>query len=393
MSMGAFSHSHSALMRPSRLDGRVAVVTGANSGIGFGTALGLARLGARVFLACRSEKRGKDAAEKISKMLEQASGEDSDASAAGDEDFVNVAGSADYINLDLGSMESIDDFVKAFEKHVGSEDETMPACDILVLSAGVNSGGAAMQNKGNSVLTSENKDSRNKMFQVNFLGHFYLARRMLPHLRAAGTPSSPSRIVCLSSVMHNLAGTNDGKSFIDWDAVASSPTANPYAETKLALHMLAYEINRRLRARDAQPCIFAVPVNPGAVASGIWRNDSACTKWITDRAFISITQGAQPSIFAAASPSVVTLNPENVYLAPYVPLFDWVDTQWVYNSVHPLLRGALVRLRLLESLVSPLAPSGGVAISAPSSHATNVLAAQRMFDAASTLAGLPQTLN
>ena len=108
---------------------------------------------------------------------------------------------------------------------------------------------------------------------------------------------------------------------IDWRTLASSSDAPAYSQSKLALHMLAYELNRRLSSKR----IFCVPVNPGAVNSSIWRGSSDCVKTVARWAFLTPYIGAQPVIYAAASESIPLLDGERLYLNPYVPVFEWAE--------------------------------------------------------------------
>ena len=132
------------------------------------TALGLAKLGAHVYLACRS-RRGK--------LLQSRS-------------VQRAVVKHKFAQLDRSSPRSINSFATNFLKAVGK-------CDILVCSAGVNSDGARLQER------TDETAAHNMTLQVNFLGHFLLIHRLLKCLHDSSSPKSTSRIVCLSSVMHH----------------------------------------------------------------------------------------------------------------------------------------------------------------------------------------------
>ena len=142
------------------LTGKTAIVTGANTGIGFETALELYRKGARVIVACRNRDRGRDA---ISRMQQQSEG-----------------GELIFRQLDLSSLESVKEFA---DKILGTESRL----DLLINNAGVMIPPPSLS-----------KDGYEIQFAVNFIGHFALTGRLFPLLNA--TPGS--RIVTLSSLAH-----------------------------------------------------------------------------------------------------------------------------------------------------------------------------------------------
>ena len=335
------------LKPPSCLNGRVAIVTGANSGVGYCTALGLAKLGAHVFLACRDSERGKASAIKI---------------------CAESGGKAQFVQLDLASPRSINSFATDFLKATGR-------CSILVCSAGVNSGGARLQQR------TDGAAAHNMTFQVNFLGHFLLIHRLLKCLHNSASFQFTSRIVCLSSVMHH---TVPSSAEIDWRRLASSSEAPAYSQSKLALHMLAYELNRRLRSRR----IFCVPVNPGAVNSSIWRGSSDCVKAVARWAFLTPDIGAQPVLYAAASASIPYLDGSRIYLNPYVPLFEWAEKARDSWLPRPLAK-LVIMLRLLESILAPISRSTGCCrICEPSRVALDPHGARKCYEDAAMMVGV-----
>lgn len=185
--------------------GRTAVVTGANSGLGYVTARELARKGARVVLACRSEARGRDAVERL----------------RGEVPGVDV----ELGRLDLGDLASVREFAGSLPYE---------RLDLLVNNAGV----MAMP-------YGTTADGFETQFGVNHLGHFALTGLLLPALLAAEERSSGVRVVTVSSMAHLLGnieagdlgndGSNDGndssalnseRQYRRWSAYGRSKTAN-----------------------------------------------------------------------------------------------------------------------------------------------------------------------
>ncbi len=145
------------------LSGKTAIVTGANTGIGYTTARELARKGAKVIVAARSEERGKDAVARIKKQLKGLKGADL----------------VEFMKLDLGSFSQIRSFARSFLWNNRQ-------LDILVLNAGI------------MVPPFETtKDGFESQIGVNHLGHFLLTKLLTPLLK-----KSKARVVSVSSLAH-----------------------------------------------------------------------------------------------------------------------------------------------------------------------------------------------
>ncbi|MDI5961459.1 oxidoreductase [Streptomyces sp. SL13] len=193
--------------------GRTAVVTGANSGIGYCAARGLARRGARVLLACRSERRGQAAAERLR---------------------AEVPGARTaYRHLDLSDLTSVRDFAGDFEGD---------RLDLLVNNAGVM-----------GVPYGRTADGFETQFGVNHLGHFALTGLLLPKLLA----TAGARVVTVSSALHALADIDPGDlnsehGYRRWIAYGRSKTANL---------LFTHELSRRLAA--AGSTVVAAAAHPG----------------------------------------------------------------------------------------------------------------------------------
>ncbi|MGI5375231.1 oxidoreductase [Streptomyces sp. CA-251387] len=243
--------------------GRVAVVTGANSGLGYVTARELARKGARVVLACRSEARGAAAVERLGSEVRQAQ--------------------VELRLLDLGDLGSVRDFAATFPYE---------RLDLLVNNAGV----MALP-YGTTV------DGFETQFGVNHLGHFALTGLLLPAL--LGTPGA--RVVTVSSPMHAVANIDIGelnseRRYRRWIAYARSKTANL---------LFTHELARRLAARGSG--VVAAAAHPGYAATNLQTAGPRMSgrrvgEWfmrVGNRVFAqSAEAGALPILYAATAPGV-----------------------------------------------------------------------------------------
>ncbi len=240
------------------LDGRVVLITGANTGIGRVTATELAGRGAHVFLACRS-------AEKAQPVLDEIN------SRAG----IKRGAAAEFLPLDLTDLASVRNCAALFLKR------KLPL-HILINNAGL---------AGQRGLT---KDGFELAFGVNHLGHYLLTELLLKTLRR----SAPARIVIVSS-----RGHYDAKS-IDWDALRQSTPSitglNEYAVSKLCnvLH------GKRLTERLDGSGIEAFSLHPGVVASDVWRSVPWPFRSVIKLFMLSTEDGARTSIYCATSPDV-----------------------------------------------------------------------------------------
>ena len=235
--------------------GRVAVVTGANSGIGFETARALALKGAHVVLACRSEERGTEALERI----------------AAEE----PKGTLEFSPLDLGELASVRAFA---ERTLAAHDRL----DLLVLNAGV-----MMPPYGKTA------DGFELQIGVNYLGHFALTGLLLD--RVLGTEGA--RVVHVSSMAHKF-GT------IDFDDLhfERKYRRNPaYGQSKLANLLFAYELQRRLDA--AGKTVLSVAAHPGWTATELQRNVGLFS-FMNPMFGQSIEMGALPTLYAATAEDV-----------------------------------------------------------------------------------------
>ncbi len=235
--------------------GRIAIVTGANTGLGYETASALAGTGARVILACRNREKAEAARERI--LLQHPSAR------------------VDVRIVDTGSLGSVRQFADAFRRDHGR-------LDLLINNAGI-------------MITPyfETPDGFEGQLGVNYLGHFLLTGLLLPVL--VETPKS--RVVSLYSVAANWSGIQ----FDDLQFRKKYDANRSYSQSKLACLMFALELNKRLRAAGRDT--IALAAHPGFSRSDLSRH----LPWIV-RATLSLAgpfllqstaDGALPSLYAA----------------------------------------------------------------------------------------------
>lgn len=241
--------------------GRIAIVTGANTGLGFDTARVLAEHGASVVMAVRNLDRGKEAVERILSVTPDAK--------------------VDLQQLDLGSLRSIREAADQLRT-------THPRIDLLINNAGV------------MIPPKElTEDGFELQFGTNSLGHFAFTGLVLENmLNVEG-----SRVVVVSSNFHKIGGKIH---FDDLNWEKSYNRSAAYAQSKLANLMFCYELQRRLAAAG-KPTI-AVAAHPGVTDSELFRHVWAPIRPLLD--FVnplfaqSADKGALPQLLAATEPEV-----------------------------------------------------------------------------------------
>lgn len=236
------------------ITGKTCIVTGANTGIGKTTALGLAKMGATVVMVCRSRERGETALAEITRE----SGNDSVA----------------LLLADLSSQAQIRHLAEEFKsKHT--------ALHILVNNAGII--------PKNRTVTEDGLETQ---FAVNHLAYFLLTNLLLDVLKA----SAPSRIINVSSQVHGAS--------IPFDDLQSERSYSPtrvYEWTKLANVLFTYELARRLEGTG----VTVNCLHPGTVATNMLSDYMPSgLRFIAKLIGASPEEGAQTSLYVATSPDV-----------------------------------------------------------------------------------------
>lgn len=239
------------------IEGRVMLVTGANTGIGFETARALAGGGARVYLGCRSAAKGEHAIARIRERHPDAD--------------------ARLFEVDLGSFESIRAAAQGFDE---------PKLDALICNAGVFGGGYA-----------ETADGLERVVGVSHVGHFLLTHLLWPKLEAA----KPARVVVVASGSHRSPARLDFDDLPPKERGFSDMTA--YGQAKLCNVLFANELNRRAKDRG----VTANSLHPGTlISTDIGRSSFGARVLMTlvSPFTRSLAQGAATSCYVATSPEL-----------------------------------------------------------------------------------------
>jgi NAD(P)-dependent dehydrogenase (short-subunit alcohol dehydrogenase family) len=243
---------------PSHL-GKTAVVTGATGGLGYESAMALAKAGAEVVLTGRGEQRGQSALEKINREV--------------------LGAKISFEHLDLASLASIAGFAQRMH--------TRQSLDLLINNAGV----MALPRRQ---ITA---DGFEMQFGTNYLGHFALTARLMPLLRRASGP----RVVSVSSLAHRTG-------LIDFGDLQGERLYSPwkaYGQSKLACLIFALELQRRSDAAGWN--VISDAAHPGfsrtnLFASGPGGLVSLASGFAAPLFGQSAADGARPILFAATSP-------------------------------------------------------------------------------------------
>ncbi len=247
-------------MQSVETNGKVALVTGANSGIGRVTASTLALQGYRVFLACRSEARTQPVLEDIQRLS-------------------NGTAHAEFLPLDLADLASVRRCAEILL------ERRLPL-HLLIGNAGL---------AGQRGITPSGFELA---FGTCHVGHFLLIELLLERLKA----SAPARIVMVSSKAHRHAKD------IDFDALRN-PTQTrtglkEYAVAKLANLLHVKELARRLDGTG----VTTYAVHPGVVATEVWRAMPRPMAWLLKPFMRSAEEGAATTLYCATTPALATQN-------------------------------------------------------------------------------------
>jgi NAD(P)-dependent dehydrogenase (short-subunit alcohol dehydrogenase family) len=247
------------------LAGRTALVTGANSGLGFETALALARAGAAVVLACRDQVKGDQALDRIRHQV--------------------PAGDVRLGHLDLADLSS----VRKFASEISADHDGL---DILVNNAGVM-----------AIPRRETADGFEMQFGTNHLGHFALTGLLLDSLLAR----PGARVVTVSSEVAKIGRMK----FDDLQGTRRYGRWTAYAQAKLSNQLFTLELDRRSTTHDIG--LVSVAAHPGYAATNLQAvgprmSGSGLMEKFTDFGNAAFAQsaaaGALPSLYGATAPGV-----------------------------------------------------------------------------------------
>lgn len=246
------------------MEGKVAIVTGANSGMGLATAAALSDAGAKVIMLCRNEERGKEALARLKEKEER---------------------QLELILCDLGDYDSI----RAFARTVKAKHKKI---DILVNNAGFI-----------SLDRQETREGLERQFGINHIGHFLLTMLLLKNM------GEGSRIVNVASGAHKVGRIH----FEDINLKKHYNVITAYSQSKLANVLFTRELARRVAKRG----ITVNCCHPGAVATNIGIDrDTGFGKTVTGLLkpfFQTPEEGARTAIFLAMDDSVKNVSGEYFY--------------------------------------------------------------------------------
>lgn len=247
-------HNWTAQQLPDQ-QGRVAIVTGANSGIGFETARVLAEKGAAVIMACRNLDKANPKADEIR--------------------AAHPGSSVEVMELDLSNLDSVRELADAFKARHTRLDLLINNAGIMVPPYGKTSQGFETQ------------------FGVNHLGHFALTGALLDLI--VSTPGS--RVVTVSSVAHYMGKIDFGD--LNWEKGYKAQAA--YGQSKLANLLFTYELQRRLAAAGKDT--LAVAAHPGWTSTNL-QEHAPSVKFMNRFFAQEPSMGALPTLYAATESDV-----------------------------------------------------------------------------------------
>ncbi|CAK4636781.1 hypothetical protein LEN26_018166 [Aphanomyces euteiches] len=262
------------------LDGKVAIVTGSNTGIGLVTARELAKKGCHVIVASRTREKALAAIDSIKAVVPDAS-------------------KLEFMPLDLMNLKSVYDFADAFKAR------NLPL-HILINNAGVMVPPFQLSD-----------DGIESQFATNHVTHHALTVALLPILEA----SAPSRIVVVSSNAHTMAPKPNGLDLDNLNNESLYSAWTWYGQSKIANIFFARELSRQLRERSVNN-VYVNALHPGVVRTELVRHTFWLLRWIISWFQISADDGAKTQLYVATSNDVVKNDWHGMYFVPIAQLSE-----------------------------------------------------------------------
>lgn len=242
---------------------RVAVVTGANSGLGLEACRVLARRGFEVVMCCRTVSKGEEAAEELRKQ--------------------DTSAQLSVMALDVSSLHSVERFCAAYRA-------SGRRLDVLLCNAGMMMGPRRVSADGCEL-----------QLATNYLGHFHMISSLLALLKSCGTEAHCSRIIHVASIAARLGSINLADMMHEKGRYNSQAC---YSASKLAQVVHAQELARRLRAEGCRT-VTVNSLEPGIVntnlSAGITDDPAMAARL---RNGLTVEEGARTHVFLAASAAV-----------------------------------------------------------------------------------------
>ncbi|MEK6478448.1 oxidoreductase [Catalinimonas sp. 4WD22] len=238
-------------------DGRIFIVTGANTGLGYETALALAKKGGKVIMACRNLSKANAAKTKIETEVPKAD--------------------LEVMEIDLSSLQSVRNFAKVYQSK-------FDRLDVLINNAGVM-----------MPPYTQTEDGFELQLGANYLGHFLLTGLLLDTILK--TPNS--RVVTLSSIAHKNGKIN----FDDLQSEKKYSASDAYGQSKLACLMFTFELQRRLE-KEGHHQTISTAAHPGVAMTELSRHMPKVVYTLlkyTVAPFLTHapSEGAKPTLLAA----------------------------------------------------------------------------------------------
>ncbi|KAJ2724043.1 hypothetical protein GGI07_002248 [Coemansia sp. Benny D115] len=271
---------------------KIAIITGANSGIGYETAKAVGRAGFHTILACRNPELAKEAVEKLERQT-------------------GLEGRFEYVHLDLASLKSVKEFVEEFKSRGR-------ALDLLINNAGVM-----------ACPYSQTADGLEMQFGTNHVGHFALTTGLLDELKKAPA----ARVVVVSSMGSFMVNE------ISYEAIEQrdkySRTDN-YAISKLANITFAATLARKLQGTSVK----VNALHPGSVVTQLYRHigTNRILHTIESAILMDEVAGSVTSTYVALSPEVENDSGEffsrmlKMKMPPNATNIEEQDKLWEYTE-------------------------------------------------------------